>query len=371
MDYASQLKSKQQKLLQSLAFAGDFSVLPPVSSPQQGFRNRAKMVVTGTVEAPRVGLTGESSLDEGRELLDCPIHHPRLNQLIAALPEWIRNYKLTPYQIAARTGELKGLILYFDEGSDEMYLRFVLRSKECVSRIQKLVPSLQNRFPGLKCVSANIQPVPHAILEGPEEIFISSEKYIRHTLGDLTLKLSPRAFVQTNAKVAVQLYQTASRWMQEFRPKRMLELYSGQGAFSFVAASALSDSFEEILGVEINPDAVVTANETVREFRENGQVKMAPLKFQCADATQVGAIGQDFRPDLILVNPPRRGLGEGVKLIEQILPKHLIYSSCAVDTLEKDLRYLSRKYQITKAQLFDMFPHTEHFEVLTCLTRLE
>src|SRR4051794_3228453 len=63
---------------------------PSVASSPRAFRNRAKMVVTGTTEAPIIGLTGQGELDAGRELLDCPIHHPRLNELIAALPDYIR-----------------------------------------------------------------------------------------------------------------------------------------------------------------------------------------------------------------------------------------------------------------------------------------
>lgn len=324
-------------------------------SREQGFRNRAKMSVTGTSELPIIGLTGEKDLDQGRELLHCPIHHPKLNEVIAALPEFIREYNLIPYNIGSKKGELKGLILFYSPLSDQMYLRFVLRSKECVSRIIKLLPKLQSRFPHLVCVSANIQPVPHAILEGKEEIFISSQHFIEHKLGDLTLNLAPQAFVQTNAEVATKLYQTAAEWIAEIRPKKMLELFSGQGAFSFFAAS----SADEILGIEINEDAVRTANETAI------RLGLKHVHFQCRDAKDAPSMGAD----LILVNPPRRGLGDSIQIIKEAAPQHLLYSSCSAESLEKDLQALSEMYLVNKRKIFDLFPHTAHFETLVLLSK--
>ena len=337
--YAEQLKRKENA----------------VPSSPIGFRNRAKMIVTGTSEKPIIGLTGGETLDEGRELLHCPIQNPKLNEVIAALPEYIREFNLIPYQIENRKGELKALILFYSPLTNQMYLRFILRSKECVSRITKLLPKLQSQFPHLVCVTANIQPVPQAILEGKEEIFITEQKFIAHQLGHLTLNLAPQAFVQTNAEVATKLYQLAADWITEIKPEKMLELFCGQGAFSLFAAK----SAKKIVGIEINEEAVKTANETARKLG------YSHLSFECRDAKDTPSIGAD----LILVNPPRRGLGESIEIILNAEPKHLIYSSCSAESLNKDLQKLATQYSIVKKQVFDLFPHTEHFETLVHLER--
>jgi len=343
-----------------------------VGSPQREFRDRAKMVVTGTVENPVIGLQGESSLDEGRELLSCPIHHPALNQLIQAMPEFILNYNLAPYRIAERRGELKAIIAFHSHKSGQMYLRFILRSKDCVARIKKMLPSLLEKFPSLVCVSANIQPVPHAILEGPEEIILTERTSIDH--GDL--KLAPRAFVQTNGFIADQLYQTASAWIAEATgyqgrgdsqtsSLKMLELFCGQGAFSFYAARSATPP-TEVLGIEINSDAVQSANETAQ------RLGLGFMKFRCHDVTKPAELlneVQSFAADLILANPPRRGLGEGVELLLKAKPRHILYSSCEVETLASDLKILAKDYAVHRVQLFDMFPHTKHFETLVWLKR--
>jgi 23S rRNA (uracil747-C5)-methyltransferase len=344
MEYPDQLTKKEQSVRDALSFFPDWTLADSIPSPTQKFRNRAKMSVTGTLEKPIVGLVGQTPerrgaakkilrmdsllLDVGRELLACPIHHPELNRLIAAMPELIKEYRLIPYRIGKREGELKGLIAFYSPQSHEMYLRFILRSKACIEAIKKLVPDLQKRFPTLTCISANIQPIPHAILEGPEEIILSERHSIVHQLADLRLQLSPQAFVQTNVEVATLLYQTAADWIREAQVDRVLELFCGQGAFSFFAAR----NAQEFLGIEINSEAVQTANETAK------QLGLIHLKFKQADATQVKEEIKTFRPDLILANPPRRGLSTGVALILESRPAQFLYSSCSIGL--KELRSL-------------------------------
>jgi len=353
--YSQQLIHKENILRKALQISPNFQLEQSVSSPVLEFRNRAKMIVTGTTYHPIIGLTGEENLDEGREILQCPIHHPRLNEVIQALPEFIQTFNLTPYQIDSRKGELKGVILFYSPVTDQMYLRFILRSQECVFRIKKLLPSLQKKFPFITCVSANIQPIPHAFLDGPEEIFITEQNFIAYQLGKLVLNLAPQAFVQTNTEVAIQLYQTAANWIKAIHPNKMLDLFCGQGAFSFFAAW----SSKYILGIEINEEAVNTANKTA------ARLGFYHVSFQCMDAKLAPSLGAD----LILVNPPRRGLTQTLKVIEQSLPEHLIYSSCSIDTLAKDMSVLTKNYTLEKIQIFDMFPHTEHFEILLLLKK--
>ncbi|MGE3610889.1 MAG: methyltransferase domain-containing protein [Bacteriovoracaceae bacterium] len=350
LDYSTQLKMKEAKLnLSPLA--------PTFSSPKLHFRNKAKFTVTGTVQAPVIGLLGESNLDEGREILECPLHHPKINQILPGIKKFITLANLTPYQISNKTGELKGLILFYSVHSDEMYLRFVLRSKEAITRIKKYLPELQ--IPYLKCISANIQPIAHAILEGKEEIILSEKHFIRHQLKDISLTLTPQAFVQTNQIVAESLYQTAANWIEDLKINKFLELYCGQGAFSFF----VSNFIKQGLGIEINAEAIKQATQTARSLNLNH------LEFKCSDSAHTKNDIESFSPDLILVNPPRRGLSETALLLKETQSPYIIYSSCSYESLQEDLTILTN-YKVMKAQIFDMFPHTEHFETLVLLQRL-
>jgi 23S rRNA (uracil747-C5)-methyltransferase len=371
-DYGRQIREKEERIRAKLGLAEDFRMESPALSASEGFRNRAKMTVTGTASDPVIGLPGASTtdlgrLDEGRELLDCPIHHPKLNELFNLVKAFITRFGIVPYRMGERRGELKGLIAFYSPDSQEMYLRFVLRSRASVRAIEKMLPELQRSLPELTCISVNLQPIPHAILEGAEEIILTERKWIRHRLGPVELKLAPQAFVQTHVEGATRLYETAARWIAEAGTpahpvERMLELFCGQGAFSFFAQA----SVQNVLGIEINADAIRAAQETAQErgFRH--------LRFKVADAMRVAEEIAEFAPDLILVNPPRRGLGGGVELIAKAAPPNFIYSSCSIETLAQDLKVLRAQipaYRVKKVQLFDFFPHTAHFETLVELEK--
>lgn len=359
MSYSDQLRHKEESLKTHLKDFSDWELAPSQASQTTGFRNKAKLTVTGSLEKPILGLGGDIDLDQGREILNCTLHHPFINQLLNFMPEFITLCKLPPYQIKLKKGELKGIIIYYSESSQEAYLRFILRSKESLDRIKKNLSLLKERYPQLTSISANIQPVPHAILEGEEEVFFTENKFIHHKIKDLSLRLSPQGFVQTNQNIAEKLYETAAQWVKELKIKKFSELFSGQGAFSF----SVSPFIDSGLGIEINPEAVAEANRSAKSL------SLKHLNFISADAKDVEAEVKSFNPDLVLVNPPRRGLGESVEIFCKTSYPYIIYSSCSVESLAQDLNKLSPFYKIVKAQIFDMFPHTEHFETLVLLQK--
>jgi 23S rRNA (uracil747-C5)-methyltransferase len=359
LDYPAQIQIKEELLLKELDGITHPPLIPTEISFPTGFRNKAKFVVTGSLTNPVIGLWGEKDLDLGRELLECPLHLAEINLILPALKEFIRLAKLKPYQIASKTGELKGIILFHSKTTGETYLRFVLRSKESVDRIKKNVMFLTSQFKNIKCISVNIQPIAHALLEGEEEIFITDQTTIQNLIGSFNFSLSPRAFVQTNQDVADKLYQTAAFWIKETGLTHFMELFCGQGAFSFFCAPYVKKG----LGVEINSEAVAEAN------RIKNKYGFDHLDFKCADAGKVNELIEEFKPSIILVNPPRRGLGEASKLIVDELPEMIIYSSCNYESLVKDLRELEKYYEITKLQIFDMFPNSKHFETLVSLRK--
>ncbi len=346
-DYDQQISLKEKILKEAL---GTEHILPSIRSQISGFRNKAKIIVSGTAENPILGLLE-------KEILDCPVHDPVINKLIHDLIPFILQCKLVPYSVPEKKGELKGIILFH---GDETYVRFVMRSKEGLDRIRKNLPLFLSSHPEINSVSVNIQPVHQAILEGEEEINLGPQNYISQSFGNLKLRLRPQAFVQTNQQVASKLYETASTWVKEKNVKRFLELFSGQGAFSFHCAPHV----KEATGVDINPEAVHMATETAKELG------LSHLKFISLDAGKAGEIIRSEKPELILVNPPRRGLAESLPLLKEASADWLIYSSCSVESLKKDMDALSTHYEVVRAQLFDMFPHTAHFETLVLLRKL-
>ena len=139
------------------------------------------------------------------------------------------------------------------------------------------------------------------------------------------------------------------------RAPKTVDLFCGAGPFALhIKAKNI-----EVSGFEISPMAIKSAIKTNHEFNLN-------IPFEVRDL-----LGGATLPSaqLVVVNPPRRGLAQSLYTLRELNPEYLIYSSCEVKTLKKDLIELSSTYEIKKAQLFDMFPNTPHFESLVLLKK--
>ncbi|MDF3126771.1 23S rRNA (uracil(747)-C(5))-methyltransferase RlmC [Rheinheimera sp. 1928-s] len=358
--YAEQLAQKQQKLALLMVPFTEAELLPAVASEEQGFRTKAKMVVSGTAAEPVLGiLNGQTPVD----LSACPLYPPAFEPAFALIKHFIQRAGLTPYQLEQKQGELKLVLLSQSQHSGRFMLRFVLRSKNCLASIQKHLAWLQQQWPALEVCSVNLQPVHMAVLEGPEEIVLTPEELLREELNGIPLYLTPQSFFQTNSTVAAALYATAKQWAEPLAGHRLWDLFCGVGGFGLHLASSAQGQVRALTGIEIAPKAIASAT------RSAAELGLAEVQFQALDATAFAKAAEQT-PDLLLVNPPRRGLGsELCKSVLALQPAWLIYSSCNPDTLASDLAVLTTDYQLLKVQLFDMFPHTHHAEVLTLLQR--
>lgn len=328
----------------------------PVSGPEQGFRNKAKMVVSGSVEKPLLGMLHRDGTPE--DLTGCPLYPASFYPVFAALKPFIARAGLTPYNVARKRGELKYLLLTESQQDGGMMLRFVLRSEAKLAQLRAALPELQAQLPQLKVITANIQPVHMAIMEGEQEIYLTGQQALAENFNAVPLWIRPQSFFQTNPQVASRLYATARDWVRALPVTHMWDLFCGVGGFGLHCATPQM----KLTGIEIAPEAIACA-------RASAQVLgLDNLQFQALDSTHF-ATAQGEVPELVLVNPPRRGIGKALcEYLARMAPPFIIYSSCNAQSMAKDLRELPG-YRISRVQLFDMFPHTAHYEVLTLLVR--
>ena len=328
----------------------------PVSGPEQGFRNKAKMVVSGSVEKPLLGMLHRDGTPE--DLTDCPLYPASFYQVFAALKPFIARAGLTPYNVARKRGELKYLLLTESQQDGGMMLRFVLRSDAKLAQLRAALPELQAQLPQLKVITANIQPVHMAIMEGEQEIYLTGQQALAENFNAVPLWIRPQSFFQTNPQVASHLYATARDWVRALPVTHMWDLFCGVGGFGLHCATPQM----KLTGIEIAPEAIACARESAQ------MLGLQNIQFQALDSTRF-ATAQGEVPELVLVNPPRRGIGKPLcDYLSRMAPQFIIYSSCNAQSMAKDLRELPG-YRISRVQLFDMFPHTAHYEVLTLLVR--
>lgn len=354
--YAEQLASKDRRARAALSFAPDVAWIAPIFGPEQGFRNKAKMVVSGSISAPVLGILDASG--QGVDLSDCPLYPAALQAAFAPLARFITRARIAPYDVAERRGELKYLLITLAEHSGELMLRFVLRSQEPLARIRKFLPELQAELPQLAVISANLQPEHKAILEGEQEILLSAQDRLTMRLNGLPLHLRPQSFFQTNDHVASGLYAQARAWVNEIDPPALWDLFCGVGGFALHCA----DGRREVTGIEVSSEAIASAE------LSRAELGLETVSFRALDATDF-ALGESAVPPLVIVNPPRRGIGAALaRFLDASPARHLIYSSCNVDSLARDLTAMPN-FRLRRAGVFDLFPHTAHFEVLALLAR--
>ena len=349
--------AQKQALAEALLGGEAVDWQPPQASAPAGFRNRAKMVVAGSVPAPTLGILDAHG--SGVDLGDCPLYPPALAVAFEPLRELIRRAGIAPYSVPQRRGELKYLLLTLAEDSGELMIRFVLRSRAALPALQRHLPQLRQSLPQARVLSANLQPVHQAVLEGDEEIALSTEQALPLRINGLRLWLGPQAFFQTHTAMAAALYRQARDWLQQVDAAQLLDLYCGIGGFALHCA----DGLRSVRGIELSAAAVQLAT---RAAADNG---LTQVQFTQADA-QAGLDALPQLPAALIVNPPRRGLGAALcaHLQQTTDLRWLLYSSCDVRTLARDLAALPN-FHLRRARVFDMFPHTAHFETLCLLER--
>ncbi len=351
-----QLAAKMADLHRLMAESGNPEWLEPVSGPEQGFRNKAKMVVSGSVERPLLGMLHRDGTPV--DLTACPLYPASFGPVFDALKPFIARAGLTPYNVARKRGELKYLLLTESQQDDGMMLRFVLRSEDKLPQLKAALPWLREQLPQLTVISANIQPVHMAIMEGEQEILLTEARALPETFNGVPLFIRPQSFFQTNPVVASRLYATARDWVRALPVSHMWDLFCGVGGFGLHCATPEM----QLTGIEIAPEAIASARQSA------ALLGLDKVQFEALDSTRF-ATTQGQVPELVLVNPPRRGIGPALcDYLSQMAPQYLVYSSCNAATLAQDVQRLPG-YRLSRVQLFDMFPHTAHYEVLALLVR--
>lgn len=368
--YEDQLAGKEQHCRHLLAEHERLAWLPPVRSPESGFRNKAKMVVGGTAAAPVVGIldgTGRTV-----DLRECGLHTPAIRAALPHLAAFVTRAGLTPYDVAARRGELKYLLVT-ESPDGELMVRFVLRSQEPVARIRKHLPALLGAVPAVRVASVNLQPEHKAVLEGEREILLTAQASLPMRLDEVVLHLRPQSFFQTNTDVARAVYRQARLWVDELGPRSLWDLYCGVGGFALHCATPAGPAdagadrpggpARDVVGIETSVEAIASAEQS------RAEAGLERVRFEAGDATAFALAAREA-PDLVIVNPPRRGIGAALAgWLEASSVRHVVYSSCNAESLARDLRAMPSLVPV-RARVLDMFPQTTHYEVVTLLDRV-
>lgn len=326
-----------------------------VGSPKAfGYRTQAKLVLRRARRGVLAGIYRPGT-HQVVDIGECPVHHPLINQVAAALCEEIEARDLPVYDERTHEGALRYAVVRVSAWEKRAQLILVSRTGALASELAK---ALQRRVRGLASVVLNLNPEPGNTILGRRFIPWTKESSLVERVGDLKLRSRPGAFLQANIPVARRLYETAAAWAAVGPEDIVADLYCGVGALTF----HLAPGARRVYGVEEVEPAVLDAKENVRV---NG---FHNVRFRCGQAgAELSALLEEVgRIDLVALNPPRKGADEAARrAIVACAPRAIVYVSCDPGTLARDLAWFAEQgYALRRVRGFDMFPQTEHVETL-------
>ena len=269
-------------------------------------------------------------------------------------------FSVKPYDYASKRGTIRHIYVRVGEKSGESQLTLISATKK-MPKLDVLVERLRAAAPSLTGILLNHNQRDDNVILGDRTDVLWGEPMLEDRLCGHTFLLSPEAFYQVNHAQAERLYACAVDYAGLTGEETVLDLYCGAGTITL----ALAEHAKTAIGVEIVPEAIENAK---RNALRNG---MENTEFFCADAGQAAQRLAKRGIDVLVVDPPRKGLDATARdAILKMQPPKVVYVSCDPATLARDVAELcGAGYTLEKAQAFDLFPRTFHVETVALLSR--
>ena len=363
MDYEEETRLKADRVKTCLnRLAGEhFEEIPILEAPALcGYRNKAQYPVASKKGRVYAGFfrAGTHEVVENSRCLILPEETDRVKD---AVIDYANCYRVSAYDEAAHTGLLRHIYVRRGAVSRQILVCLVVNG-DGLPKLPALIEALKT-VPGFTTLVLSVNTKKGNAVLGDKFVTLYGPGYIEDTLCGLNFRLSARSFYQVNHAQAQRLYETAIAMAGITKDDLVLDLYCGVGTITLAMASAAG----RVIGVEVVPQAIEDAKDNARR---NG---IENAEFFCADA---GAAALDLeqkgiRPDIITVDPPRKGLnGDAIEAIARMSPKRLVYVSCDPATLARDVALLKeRGFRVEKVTAADLFPRCSHIETIVLMSR--
>lgn len=365
--YEEELRAKQQKVENALRrLAGIASPQVPITGAERviGYRNKAQFPVGLDREGNVVTGFYRTRSHDIIPVQNCPIQSAAANRLAGTVRGWMQDFGILPYDEVSQKGILRHIYVRTGEASGETHL-CIIAARSKLPAQEELLRRVREACPSLTGVVLNVNKRPDNVILGEKTLTLWGEPELEDRLCGNVFRLSPHTFYQVNHQQTERLYACASAFAGLTGTETVLDLYCGAGTITLTLAARA----KRVIGVEIIPEAVANARENAAR---NG---IKNVEFFCADAGQAAMrfACTGVHPDVLTVDPPRKGLDENaVEAAARLAPERIVYVSCDPATLARDVkRFAGCGYRLEKAQAFDLFPRTRHVECVVLMSRVE
>jgi 23S rRNA (uracil1939-C5)-methyltransferase len=366
LTYNEQVKFKQKQvvdILRKTAGKEDFPVSPVIESIKTiKYRNKAQIPVQMVNGILTTGFYRKNS----HSLIpveDFYIQHPEIDAVILFLRDEFRKINLQAYDEKTRKGWLRNIVVRRGFHTSEMMVSLVVTSKKLPENVDLVIDKLVEHFTNIKSVQLNINNGTGSFILGKEFVLLYGKDFITDLMLDKTYQISAPAFYQVNTPQAEKLYETAFEFAELKPGDIVIDAYSGIGTIGI----SMADRVAEVYGMEVVPAAV----ENAKRNAQLNELENTHYEVGTAEKIMPKWLDEGIKPDVIFVDPPRKGLDETfIKSATATNPRRIVYISCNPATFARDVvRFENEGYILDKVQPVDLFPQTHHIELVACFNK--
>lgn len=379
LSYGEQVAQKRAKLQKTLQDFWTQDIPVTVTDEPRYFRNKVELGFCHQVKwredydkkdpanktrplefESTLGFKLKGRWDRAVDITECALFNENLIPLLNAIRAWAQAEKLEYYDQRKHTGVLRHLLVREGKNTgEEIVVLFVtddFNEKTFVRVVESVLPKANIMAAVNNGLADTAAPESLRVLKGKdfilEKIFLTDSH--ANLEREVTFKLSPQSFFQTNTKTAQKMYSRVRAVVKKIAPKRIYDLYGGAGSFSLSCA----DLCEKSICVESVAPAVYNG---IENAKING---VSNVQFFCSKVEDfVKQQPIEKKDALIILDPPRGGMHpKAAKAVAESGVENVLYISCNPVTLANDLKILTQHYEILHVEAFDFFPHSEHIE---------
>ena len=367
MTYEEQLKFKRKQVVDNLyktAGISDVEVAETLGmETPYAYRNKAQVPVRRVKGQLETGFYRKNSHDL-IPIEDFLIQDKEIDKLIVIVRDLLRRYDLKPYDEKEQTGLIRHLVVRRGHYSGQMMLVFVT-TRPKIFRIDQVIAKITAAFPNVVSIIQNINDKNTNAIFGKEFRTLYGQDTITDSMLGNDYEISAQSFYQVNTEMAEKLYQTAIDFSDLNNDSIVIDAYSRIGTIGLSFAKQV----KEVYGVEV----IETAVEDAKKNAERNGITNAHYVADSAENAMAKWSKDGIKPDVIIVDPPRKGLTESfIKASVAMQPEKVTYVSCNPATMARDIKlYQELGYELKKVQPVDLFPQTHHVETVALLSKLD
>ena len=365
ISYEAELRLKQQQVKDCFErLGGIFAPMEPIAGSERisGYRNKAQYPLGVDKEGKVVAGFFAKHSHRIIPCTECDLQPKIFSAILKEVLSIIDRYRISVYREEEHRGTLRHIYLRIAEATGETMLCLVSAQRK-IPHQEELTKEITEKFPQIVSVVLNYNPDQTNVILGEECITLWGKDHITDILCGVKVQISPLAFYQVNKPQAEALYRQGLSYAELTGEEILLDLYCGAGTIGLSAAERV----KQVIGVEIVPQAVENAWENAR------MNDIANARFLCGDCkTAVKQLeAEHLSPDVILVDPPRKGCDQEVlNTISHLAPHRVVMISCNPATAARDSKLLQeRGYEVRGYRAFDLFPRTGAVECVVFFER--